>query len=419
MTQDQALNILLEGRSALLTGPAGSGKTYILNKFIKAARAKKKTVSITATTGIAATHVGGTTIHAWAGIGVYDHITPGAIEKMSKTRKEIIIKTDVLVIDEISMLHDYRLDMVDMVCRYVRQNMDAPFGGLQVVMSGDFYQLPPVNRRDSRGGGFVVNSDVWRELDPAICYLGTQYRQDDEVLSEILSAMRDENIRRHHAEKLLERADIAPPQDAQLTELHTTNIDVDKINERRLATLDGEEVMHPYEKKKGAANYVETLLKSVLAPQELRLKKGALVMAVKNAPNRRYVNGSTGVVVEFEEYTNYPVVEFASGRRVTMLPESWELRDGDKVRAHITQIPLRLAWAITVHKSQGMTLDAALIDLRKAFVPGMGYVALSRVKSLDNLYLAGINRTALEISKEARSIDAELRAKSAAHVHAK
>lgn len=414
MTQDDALTILLRGDSVLLTGPAGSGKTFVLNKFIKQSRRKKKVVSITATTGIAATHVGGTTIHAWAGIGVYDHITPGAIDKMPKTRKEIIARTDILIIDEISMLHDYRLDMVDIVCRYVRQNMDQPFGGLQVVMSGDFYQLPPVNRAGGREGGFVVNSQVWDELDPTICYLTSQYRQDDEDLSGILNALRASDIRRSHAEKLLARTDVTPESTETLTELHTTNIDVDRINSRRLEQIDGEEIVHPYNKNKGAANYVETLLKSVLAPQELRLKKGAYVMAVKNAPNRQYANGSTGIVVEFEQYTNYPVVEFTSGKRVTMLPETWELKDGDKVRAQISQIPLRLAWAITVHKSQGMTLDAALIDLRKAFVPGMGYVALSRVKNLKNLYLAGINRTALQISDEAHKIDQELRNKSLA-----
>jgi hypothetical protein len=148
-------------------------------------------------------------------------------------------------------------------------------------------------------------------------------------------------------------------------------------------------------------------------------------MAVKNATDRRYANGSIGTVIDFEPGTEYPIVEFKSGRTVSMIPDSWELRDGDKKRASITQIPLRLAWAITVHKSQGMTLDAARIDLRKAFVEGMGYVALSRVKNLHNLYLAGINRTALQVSGDAQEIDATLRSRAAndvkkfAHLEAK
>src|SRR5690606_17843775 len=137
-------------------------------------------------------------------------------------------------------------------------------------------------------------------------------------------------------------------------------------------------------------------------------------MAVKNSLVRKYANGSLGVVTNFEPVTEYPVVEFLNGRTVSMTPDTWELRDGDKKRAGISQIPLRLAWAITVHKSQGMTLDAARIDLRKAFVEGMGYVALSRVKSLDSLYLVGINQMALRASEEARRIDASLREKGKA-----
>ncbi|MEO5949238.1 MAG: AAA family ATPase, partial [Candidatus Saccharimonas sp.] len=155
---------------------------------------------------------------------------------------------------------------------------------------------------------------------------------------------------------------------------------------------------------------------SVLAPATLTLKKGALVMAVKNDPSKRYANGSIGTVVEFESGTEYPVVDFLNGRTVTMAPDTWELRDGDKKRASISQIPLRLAWAITVHKSQGMTLDAARIDLRKAFVPGMGYVALSRVKDLSNLYLTGINRMALQVSEEAQNMDEDLRRRASKDV---
>jgi ATP-dependent DNA helicase PIF1 len=150
-----------------------------------------------------------------------------------------------------------------------------------------------------------------------------------------------------------------------------------------------------------------------LAQPELILKKGALIMCIKNNPEKKYVNGSLGIVVDFEKLSDYPIVELKNGRKLTILPETWELRDGDKKRASLTQLPLRLAWAITVHKSQGMTLDAARIDLRNAFVEGMGYVALSRVRRLDTLSLHGINRMALQISPVALEIDKTLRAKSA------
>lgn len=411
MNQTLALEIMLSGESVLLTGPAGAGKTYVLNQFIKLAKHEGKHVSVTATTGLAGTHLGGTTIHSWSGIGVGDSLPSGFAEHMAKGRREIIEKTDVLIIDEISMLHDFRLDMVDEVCRIVRKEPDLPFGGIQIIMSGDFFQLPPINRGDSRAGSFVVNSDVWQELDPVICYLEEQHRQDDETLIGILNAIRAGDVRRHHAETLLARTEVFPDDFELLTELHTVNVDVDKMNAAKLAEIEGDEISYE-QSSTGSDSYVEGLQRSVLAPKVLNLKLGALVMAVKNSPERKYVNGSIGTVVAFEPHTEYPIVAFQNGKEVTMSPDTWELRDGDKKRASITQIPLRLAWAITVHKSQGMTLDAARIDLRKAFVEGMGYVALSRVKNVNNLYLTGINQMALRVSPEAQHIDVHLRDKA-------
>lgn len=406
-----ALEIMLSGESVLLTGPAGAGKTFVLNNFIKIAKSEGKHVSVTATTGLAATHLGGTTIHSWAGIGVSDSINPGFVDTVAKGRREIIEKTDVLIIDEVSMLHDYRLDMVDDVCRIVRKK-DEPFGGIQVILSGDFFQLPPINSGHSRAGGFVVNSKVWQDLDPVICYLEEQHRQDDEALLDILNSIRSGELRRHHAEKLIARTEVFPDEFEELTELHTVNIDVDKINEAKLSQIESDELSYEYTST-GGKNYIEALQRSVLALPILKLKLGALVMAVKNSPDKKYVNGSIGTVVDFESGTDYPVVEFKNGKVVTITPDTWELRDGDKKRASITQIPLRLAWAITVHKSQGMTLDAAKIDLSKAFVEGMGYVALSRVKNLNNLYLSGINQMALRVSEDAQIIDINLREKAA------
>lgn len=410
MDQQLALNIMLAGESVFLTGPAGSGKTYVLNQFIKRARKEGKVLAVTATTGLAATHLNGTTIHAWSSIGVRDELEPEFFENMRKDRKKMIKEADVLVIDEVSMLHDYRLDMIDQICRHVRKT-DAPFGGLQVILCGDFFQLPPVNRNDSRAGGFVVRSNAWDELEPVICYLQEQHRQDDTTFLEILNAMRAGDVRRRHAEALLERVDAELPSHHEVTELHTVNVDVDAMNARKLAALTTKE--HRYTvSTAGAANFVETLKRSCLAVEDLVLKEGALVMFIKNNPEQKTVNGSLGTVVDFEPSTDYPVVKLLSGREVIVEPDTWELRDGDKKRASLAQIPLRLAWAITVHKSQGMTLDAAKIDLRKAFVEGMGYVALSRVKSLQTLSLAGINRMALQISNEALAVDQMLRTRA-------
>jgi ATP-dependent DNA helicase PIF1 len=410
MDQTLALEIMLAGHSVMLTGPAGSGKTHVLNEFIRHAKKDGKTLAVTATTGLAATHLGGNTIHSWSGIGIHDKLHEYFFNDMKQGRIDTINKTNVLIIDEVSMLHDYRLDMVDQIARQVRGE-DVPFGGIQLIMCGDFFQLPPISREEARQGSFVINSEVWQEIDPVICYLDEQHRQDDTDYLEILTALRSSDLRRRHLEMLMTRQN-QPIGEA--TELHTTNVDVDSINDAKLAELPGEE--HKYKMvTTGGANYVDSLKKSCLASDDLVLKKGALVMCIKNSPERKYVNGSLGIVEDFEPLTDYPIVRLKNGRVLTITPETWELRDGDKKRASLSQLPLRLAWAITVHKSQGMTLDGARIDLRKAFVEGMGYVALSRVKNLDSLSLVGINNMALKVSPEALSIDENLRAKSAKH----
>jgi hypothetical protein len=412
MTQDEALAILESGQSVLLTGAAGTGKTYLLRQFIKRAREDGMAVSVTATTGLAATHLNGATIHAWSGIGVHDELPKKHLQKISKQRRDIISKTDILIIDEISMLHDFRLDIVDEVLKHVRES-DEPFGGIQVVLCGDFFQLPPINRNAGRQGSFITTSRVWQDGNFVVCYLEKQYRQsDDNDYRDILNGIRAGVLTRRQLEVLQARAHGVDDPFTIRTRLLTTNADVDAINLEHLERLDGDTHEYTMETSGGKA-FVEQLKRSCLAPEVLQLKKGASVMCIKNSADKKYVNGSLGVVEDFEKNTDYPMVRLNTGKLITVKPDTWELIDGDKHRASLAQLPLRLAWAITVHKSQGMTLDAARIDLRRAFVEGMGYVALSRVRGMKFLILDGLNNMALRVSPLARQIDADLRARSA------
>ncbi|MCA9348454.1 AAA family ATPase, partial [Candidatus Saccharibacteria bacterium] len=245
-----------------------------------------------------------------------------------------------------------------------------------------------------------------------VLYLEEQHRQKaDDLYSVILNGIRAGQLTRSQLDALQARANVEVDPFVPRTRLLTTNADVDKINYQHLAKLEGEE--YEFEMTStGAKTYVEQLKKSCLASQTLRLKRGAVVMCIRNAQDRKYHNGSLGVVEAFEPSTDYPIVKLNNGKEITIKPDTWELVDGDKKRATLTQFPLRLAWAITVHKSQGMTLDSAQIDLSNAFVEGMGYVALSRVRGLKDLVLDGMNGMALRTSPLARSIDIELRQKS-------
>ncbi len=412
MTQSDALNILKTGASSFLTGNAGSGKTYLLNRYIEWLEDQGVGYAVTASTGIAATHLGGQTIHSFTGIGIRKYLDDYDLEELT-TRKYLydrFAKIKVLIIDEISMLHSEMFDLVDRVCRAFK-DADKPFGGLQIIVSGDFFQLPPIDRsRESLdASSFAYNSNAWRELDPLVCYLSEQHRQNDEVFMGVLNAIRTQTIDAETRAILTTRIGLATAE-AAVTRLYAHNEDIDTINHgelEKLADPGGDIYMMT---TKGKDTLVASLKKSVLAPERLAVKPGALVMCVKNNYEHGYVNGTLGTVINCG--AGAVTIKTKAGKVINISPETWAIEENGKVKAEVSQIPLRLAWAITIHKSQGMSLDSAVIDLSRAFTYGMGYVALSRVRSLDGLFLQGFNEMALSVHPDVFERDENLRDKS-------
>src|SRR3989344_4359839 len=354
MTQGEALDILKTGANVFLTGVPGAGKTHTINNFLNYLRAADVEPAITASTGIAATHIGGMTLLSWSGIGIRTKLDKYDFDKIASSEyiNKRVNRTKVLIIDEISMLSDNMLDMVDMVCREIKQSSE-PFGGIQIILVGDFFQLPPIVKNSSEEkqaslisnsvsskGNFAYTAGAWERAQPVVCYLTEQHRQDDADFLSVLSGIRANNV----------------------SPAHRSHI---------------------------SARHVRT-----------------------NKPKERFVNGTLAVVAGYEEFSGYPIIKTRSGRSIAVAPMDWTVEENGKIRAQITQTPLRLAWAITVHKSQGMSMDAAVMDLSQVFEFGQGYVALSRVRRLSGLYLLGINAHALKVHPEILQKDIDFKNKS-------
>lgn len=406
MTQQQALKILKSGANVFLTGSAGTGKTFLLNQFISYLKKSNIKVGVTASTGIAATHLGGRTIHSWSGIGIKKEMDEKSLKHIAKDKRlnKRIKETQVLIIDEISMLDAKRLTLVDQVCKKIKDPF-LPFGGLQIIMCGDFFQLPPVNQGEK--SQFAYESPVWQNSNIRICYLSKQFRQNDPIFTALLNKIRENKAGLEELNLLKTRLHQSINLSVKPTQLYTHNIKVDTINDSELSRIPKKEMTY-HMTTQGLKPLVDFLKKNCLAPAELKLKIGAIVMFVKNNFEAGYVNGTLGKVVDYDD-NKYPIIETASGQHIIAFPLTWNMEENNEVVASVRQIPLRLAWAITVHKSQGMSLDAAEIDLSKSFEYGMGYVALSRIRKLDNIKLMGINQIALRVSPKVVEKDQEFK----------
>lgn len=402
MTQNEALTILQSGASVFLTGEPGAGKSYTINLFTDWCRQNRKRFAITASTGIAASHIGGSTIHSWSGIKMKRKIDENNIDNFDEFTVRRIQSTDVLIIDEVSMLDAGFITMLDQIFRHYKDGSSA-FGGLQMVFVGDFFQLPPVSK-GSRPR-FAFESYEWQSADLKVCYLTEQHRQSDVEFLDLLSSMRNGAITQKHKDLLVPSFTESMPA----TKLYTHNVEVDHENEMELAKLPG--ALHTFEMVlTGHPVAADILAHQLITPQTLKLKEGAKVMFTFNDKEGKFVNGTIGTIIAFSA-SGAPIVKTVDGAVIEPRKQEWRQEENGSVRATATQYPLRLAWAVTVHKSQGMTFDEAVVDLSKCFEYGQGYVAISRVRSLAGLHIIGINEQAFAVSPKVAKHDRLMRQK--------
>jgi len=393
---------IANGKNLLITGAAGVGKSTIIREVVKSAA---PSVVITAMTGVAALNVSGQTLHKFTGIGIQtdkEYVDHLVFSHSWPLIRKVLRKTDVLVIDECSMLRSDVLELVDAVFKKAT-NIREPFGGKQVVMCGDFLQLPPVVRDyEDLDHPWAFQSKIWKRCEFEIYNLTEIYRQDDKKFINALHEIRQGNCPDWVDEMMQTREKAKLAGELKPTRFLATNNEVDVVNRKNLAKIPEEP--HKFLARITGINdtFKQQIEQDCLAPRKLFLKRGAQVMAVKNDKDGQYVNGSMGKVTEFSD-SGFPIVKIErTGKEIEFSEDVWERKGFDgTVLARFRQIPLKLAYAVTIHKSQGLTLDVAEIDFKGIFSAGQAYVALSRVRSLEGLRLRNWNRDCVSANQEA------------------
>jgi ATP-dependent DNA helicase PIF1 len=414
--QQSAFNAIMEGKSIFLTGPGGTGKSFLIKEVYDKLSSPSHSVSLTAMTGCAALllHSKAKTLHSWSGIGLGTDVVPLLVGKIKKSRRTLLrwMKTDTLVIDEVSMMTPELFEKLEEIARKIRRD-ERPFGGLQLIMVGDFFQLPPVSKGET---AFVFESPLWTSMGLTTHALTEIVRQKNPEFQAILNEARTGSLTKASLKVLRRRMDLDYKSlEIQPSMLFTRRGEVDSINATHLKKLQTEKktykattTFNPITQTRGFTKTspeveaaVQALDKVASYSVELTLAVGAQVMLLNNKTNG-LVNGSRGVVVGFERPPNnedlsgakvqakdqdtlFPLVKFKNGTQLIEYHD-WELQEFPGVKRQ--QIPLKLAYAITIHKAQGATLDCALIDVGgRTFEYGQAYTALSRVKDMESLYI--------------------------------
>ena len=433
LEQQQAMTSFESNKNIFLTGPGGTGKTALIKKMVESCKAKGRKVQVCALTGCAAVLLNcqAKTLHSWAGIGLANGPADLIVKRVvtNKFKASAWKKIDVLIIDEVSMMSQKIFDMLDIIGRVVRKIPNSPFGGLQIIFSGDFYQLPPVIREEDQQNDvtaacFCFESPQWQTTFNETIHLKKIFRQTDVAYTTILNQIRIGKLYKSSLDILTPHIGKPLPATFVPTILLPRRRDAELINAAELAKLTGEEKIYSmapietlpesakkplpdisFEQKEMEQNY---LMNGIMADKVLVLKKGAQVMCIANIDmesSEPIVNGSQGIVIDF--VGSMPVVQFNNGARRNVGYHTWNSENVPSIG--IKQIPLIYAWAITIHKSQGVSLDMAQIDAgSNIFECGQTYVALSRVKSLQGLYLTAFNPQKIKVNKKVQDFYAKL-----------
>ncbi|CAN1228892.1 ATP-dependent DNA helicase pfh1 [Linum perenne] len=391
--QEQVLAQVRRGSSVFITGSAGSGKTLLLKQIISILKEVHghNNVFVTASTGVAACAIRGQTVHSFAGIGIGKIGQKALVDRVSMnksaTKRWKLVKA--LVIDEVGMVDAEMFENLELVARKVKGSKKV-WGGIQLVVSGDFFQMPPITM-NQHGKEFAFEADCWDTSFDIQVELKRIFRQSDPKLIKLLQGMRKGKSDVEDLEVLKQSCLMNEP-DPSVLRLYPRIDDVKRVNSERMSSL--REKIYTYIAMDGGLDSFKRQLNQGMAPEQLEICLGARVMLIKNLDTvRQLCNGATGTVAGFSSANQngdrYPLVKFDSGIHMIMEPEKWEIMEGGKTVAWRKQVPLILAWALSIHKCQGMTLDGLHTDLSRAFGYGMVYVALSRVRSLEGLSLSG------------------------------